>query len=434
MKILKLNAENVKRLQVVEITPTGEIVTITGRNGQGKTSVLDSIWWALAGTSHIQAAPIRRGQNKARIRLDLGELVVERRFTEGASTLSVENAEGARFPSPQKMLDALLGELSFDPLAFSRMDARRQFDELRHVARLEVDIDQLDGLNRSDYAKRTDVNRDAKALRAQADAVTFPADTPEQVANDESALVDELEDAGRHNTDLEQRRARREAAQQEIAAKRQVVAELGERAQELRRQAEALDAQAADIVVQANGLQARLDTAPTLPPPIDTAELRRRIDHARVVAGNVAKRALKAKLIGEAAAKEAGARAFTEQMEAREQAKADAIRAAQMPVEGLGFGDGLVTYNGVPLVQCSSAEQLRVSVALAMAANPKIRVIRIQDGSLLDDESLAAIAAMAKEQDYQIWIERVATDGKVGVLIEDGMVKQSVAHAPEAAA
>src|SRR3989337_2937510 len=59
MKILKLTAENVKKLRAVEITPTGELVEVTGRNGAGKTSVLDAIWWALAGTKHIQAVPIR---------------------------------------------------------------------------------------------------------------------------------------------------------------------------------------------------------------------------------------------------------------------------------------------------------------------------------------------------------------------------------------
>jgi energy-coupling factor transporter ATP-binding protein EcfA2 len=434
MKILKLNAENIKKLQAVEITPTGEIVTIAGKNGQGKTSVLDSIWWALAGTSHIQAEPIRKGQTKARVRLDLGEIIVERRFAEGGhSSLFVENAEGARYQSPQKMLDALLGELSFDPLAFSRMDPRRQFDELRRVVKLEVDLEQLDGLNRADYAKRTDVNRDAKSLRAQADAITVPADTPAELADDEGALVDELQNAGEHNAQLEARKARREAAVQDVKSKRDGAAGLRDRAAALRRQADELDAAATGAFAEADELEAKLEQAPALPDPIDTAALRKRIEQARVIAGNVAKRELKTKLASQATAKENEARALTEQMEARDQAKAEALATAQFPVPGLGFGEGVVTYNGVPLEQCSSAEQLRVSVGLAMAANPKIRVIRIQDGSLLDDESLAAIAAMAKDNDYQVWIERVTTDGKVGVIIEDGMVKQP-AIAAEAAA
>ena len=60
MKIIKFEAEHVKRIAVVEITPAGHVVEITGKNGQGKTSVLDSIWWALAGTRSHQPEPINR--------------------------------------------------------------------------------------------------------------------------------------------------------------------------------------------------------------------------------------------------------------------------------------------------------------------------------------------------------------------------------------
>jgi hypothetical protein len=131
-------------------------------------------------------------------------------------------------------------------------------------------------------------------------------------------------------------------------------------------------------------------------------------------------------------------RQLTLQMSAREEEKQRAIAAAQMPVDGLGFGDGVVTYNGVPLEQASSAEQLKVSLGIAMAANPKLRVIRIQDGSLLDDDSMAQVAAMAKDGGYQVWVEKVDTTGKIGVVIDDGMVVavdgQKVKQAEEVAA
>ena len=38
MKIVRLTAENIKRLVAVEITPDGNVVQITGKNGAGKTS------------------------------------------------------------------------------------------------------------------------------------------------------------------------------------------------------------------------------------------------------------------------------------------------------------------------------------------------------------------------------------------------------------
>ena len=426
MKILKLTAENVKKLVAVEITPSGDIVTITGKNGAGKTSVLDSIWWALAGTSHIQAQPIRKGQTKARIKLDLGELIVERKFTESSSTLSVENAEGARFPSPQKMLDALLGELSFDPLAFSRMDPRNQLDELRRVSELDVDIDRIDALNKGDYAKRTDINRDAKAKRAQVEGIVIPAGAPAALV-DEAVLIEELQKAGEANTEIEKRKSRRESAQNDANQKKRTAAEARDRAAKYRADADLLDKQASVFLAEAAEIEKKIDEAPELPKPVDVTALRQAIEQARVTNKTISERnqaaERKAAAIKEAKELEAQSAALTASMEGREKAKADAITRAKLPVEGIGFGEGIVTYNGIPFDQASSAEQLRVSMSIAMAANPKLRVIRITDGSLLDDDSLAAITDMAKAGDYQVWIERVSADGKMGILIEDGMVK-----------
>ena len=88
--------------------------------------------------------------------------------------------------------------------------------------------------------------------------------------------------------------------------------------------------------------------------------------------------------------------------------------------------------NGVPFDQASDAEQLRVSTQIAIALNPQLRVIRIRDGSLLDDDAMKQLAEIADKNDFQIWIERVRSDDKVGFVIEDGHVKgQPVAEAAE---
>ncbi len=93
-------------------------------------------------------------------------------------------------------------------------------------------------------------------------------------------------------------------------------------------------------------------------------------------------------------------------------------------INGLAFDAEGVTFNGIPFQQCSSAEQVRIAVAVAAALNPKIRVIRIADGSLLDSASMAEIERLAKEHDMQIWIERVDESGGVGIVIEDGAVRE----------
>ena len=288
MKILQLTAENVKKLKIVDITPTDGLNQITGKNGSGKTSVLDSIWWALGGAKNIQDVPIRTGCETARIRLDLGDLVVERKFGKGAGLTVRPKATTAteihgmfadkkvKLESPQDILDALVGRLTFDPLAFANKSRKDQYEELKSIANLEVDIEALKATNDSDFKRRTDINREAKAKHAQSDGVVIPTAPDRPI--DESALIGSIQEAAESNASIERQKAARE-------------------------------------------------------------RMRR-----------------------------------------------------------------------------------RVSVAIAMAANPKLRVLRVRDGSLLDEDGIAMLAKLANERDYQIWLERVDSTGKIGVVMEDGEV------------
>src|SRR5512138_480602 len=126
-KITKLEVTNFKRIRAIEIEPSGAIVQVRGRNGAGKSSCLDAIAAALGGEKLAPAEPIRRGTDCAVIRVELDDgTVVERRWTASGSTLKLMSKEGAKFDKPQKRLDDLIGRLSFDPLAFSRLPAKEQ--------------------------------------------------------------------------------------------------------------------------------------------------------------------------------------------------------------------------------------------------------------------------------------------------------------------
>lgn len=429
MKIVQLQAENVKRLKAITITPDGNIVEITGRNGQGKSSVLDAIWWALSGTTHIQAVPIRKGENEAWIRLDLGEIKVTRTFRARedktfTTSIVVENTEGARYPSPQRMLDSLLGALSFDPLAFTRMDGKAQMETLKRFV-AGIDFDAIDKANKADFDRRTDVNRQARTLRAQAIGIAVPEDAPAERIDD-AALVEEMLRAGEHNALVERRKANRDTF---LADTQRLEA----RAADLRAQAQELLDEAADVDERAAERRRQIAAAEPLPEPIDTAALRERIDDARTINAAVALREQRRQLEAQAAEAEAQADALTKAMEERAAQKRDAIAKAALPVPGIGFGEDEILLDGVPFDQASSAEQLRTSVAIAMAANPKLRVIRVQDGSLLDEEAMRILAEMAAAADYQVWIEVVQSGRSAAIVIEDGAVRGAIAVAAEAA-
>lgn len=396
MKIVSLEAENYKRLKAVEITPDGNMVVIGGRNAQGKSSVLDAIWAALGGREGNKASkPIRDGEDKARVRLDLGDMIVTRVWSGENSTVKVESVDGAVFKSPQALLDGLIGRLSFDPLAFTRLAPKEQREALIGLVELPVDLDEIDRERAALFAKRTDAGRDGKAIGD----VTVDKNLPEAESS-ASEYISRI-------------RAAQEQKQAVVDAER-AVNDAGDRLAKIR--AELAAAEAAYDVADKH---AQTVVSPT----DDVAQLEEELasleaSNAAIRANNTAraKQETKNTLRTEY-------EALTKQIADLDAKKKDALASAEFPVDGLGFNEHGVTFQDVPFEQASSAEQIRVSIAMAISGNPKLRVMRIMDGSLLDDENLGMIAASAAEHDMQVWVERVGTGAEIGVIIEDGAVQ-----------
>ena len=195
MHITQLTAENVKKLEAVQITPDGKPVILTGDNEAGKSTVLDCIWIALRG--EIPSQPIREGQTKGSITLtievdgDEQDITVELTFTSKGSYLSVKDADGKKKSAPQTLLDGLISSLTLDPLAFSRMKPKDQRETLLRIA--GIDLTKWEENYKKLYEARTAVNRTfAEKQTAFKQCPEPPEGTPdrEQSAND---LIDEIE-------------------------------------------------------------------------------------------------------------------------------------------------------------------------------------------------------------------------------------------------
>ena len=436
MKIISLKAENIKRLRAVTITPGPDnLVEITGRNGAGKTSVLDSLWWALAGNRSHQSRPIRQGETEARIRLDLGDVIVKRTFkaqvVEGddqpeapriTTRIVVETAEGARFPSPQKMLDDLVGSLSFDPLAFMRADPKGQYDALRELVGL--DFSEEEAAQRNDYDARTEANRTAKAARARAAALPVD-DAPEMV--DVEGIQGRIAEIEAANEAVRTRQRVIDESSREISEAAHARNVARERVDELAR---ALDGARSIAERAQSDVELKEAAHKQLPPAgevTDLGPIREKL-RAGLRSNEAAQDARlkwrqKEEARVEAEQAEEVSKALTTRMAGRVAAMRKKVGEAEMPVPGLSLEDGAVTFKGLPIDQASDADQLRISCAIAMRGNHKLRVLRIRDGSLLDVDSMIVLRDMAAEADYQVWIERVDTTGKVGFVIEDGALK-----------
>ena len=418
LRILKLQAENVKKIKVVEITPEGDAVIVSGRNGQGKTSVLDCIWYALGGKKAIAKVPIRKGEKKASIRTELGtkenkkvEYVIDRIWTDNEhSYLEVRAGDGGMFSTPQKLLDGLIGVLSFDPLEFARSDKKDQRDILMLAGKMRADWEKLKSLTGSDWShygnyidgidaatssifdSRTEINRRVKSLANQLDAIEIPdefEDTkPVEMSKllDQQKAVDRLRVLNREIEDTERR-----------------IDELIESSKKLHQQRGALVAKGVDVKNE-KAIREKVEKADEINEYARIAEQKKSLMKDHKENADASER-------------------FTDIIDKLRQLKTDVVAKSKLPIEDLGFSEDGVTYKDLPLEQVSDSEKLKISMAIAMALNPKIRVIRITDGSLLDKDSMRIIEQMAKDKDFQVWVESVSDEpGKVGVFISEGEV------------
>jgi chromosome segregation ATPase len=408
MKIVKLTAENIKKLVAVEITPTGNMIKITGKNGAGKTSVLDAISFALGGKDEIQSQPIRKGEKKAKAELDLGDFVVRRTFTEnGSSSLIIENKEGARYGSPQAMLDAILGKLSFDPLGFMRLDAKAQFETLKSLT--GVDTSDIETKRKTVYDERTATNKELRAIEIRYNAITVPIDVPDKEVSSVD-VANKISEANTLQSKKDRAVEKNQRLTEDIKRGNEKIASLKDEIKKCEEAVKSLESQR-ELNLP--------DTKIVVP---DTEVLQ--VELANVEVRNKAFRLKqeKDKLRIELELAKKKSEEQSKEIESLDAEKLNRVSSAKFPVEGITFGDGFVAYNELPLDQASDAEKLRISMAMAMAMNPKLRVLRVTDGSLLDSDSLKIIEEMAQKNDYQVWMEMVDESGKIGIVIEDGTI------------
>jgi DNA repair exonuclease SbcCD ATPase subunit len=421
-KIIQLTAENVKRLQAVDITPQGNVVEISGANGQGKSSVLDAIAMALGGANEAPTMPIRRGAEKAKIVLQLDNLKVIRTFTKSGSTLIVETADGARFQSPQAILDKLTGKITFDPLAFIRLKRDEQAKVLRDLVGL--DFTAQDYERRQLYDARTVLNAAVKKAQAVAEAMPFHKDAPE-AEPDTAALLTEIEEANRRNKAFDDEESQIARMADQAVEWRNTAASWREEIVRLEAalvEARAAEKNATDEAQNTIAALEDLKLAHASTDKVDEAPIRQRIKDAELVRSQVRQNWERAAALKAVEDQKAGAFDLTLKIDALDKAKNDALAATKFPLEGLSFSETGVVFDGIPFDQVNTAEQLRVSVAIAAAMNPKLKVMLIRHGNDLDAESFAQLGVLAAEHGLQVWIERIE-GGKGAVVIEDGTVR-----------
>jgi recombinational DNA repair ATPase RecF len=394
---------------------TGDVISFCGKNGSGKTTALDALKVILAGAKTVNLErPIKDGQTHSEIIAEIDGVKIVREYVGkpggkySTSVKAFDAGTGFEMPNPQSTIEKLLGRggaYMLDPLAFSGLGPTAQVTAMQKL--LDLNVDDLDDKAGALKEELKFAERALEELRAKNANNPSTEGAPESPV-DVSALAAELSgietaanNIGRGEEHLRIKRDLIEDLKGQIA---RLTADLETKEKEAAEYAERVEAERE----RAKGLRSAEDVR---------AELSTAQAHNDLYS-------LAVRLEGDRKAfreKEARRVQIENELDAIKSERKKRVAEKKMPVSGLEFGDGGLLYNGQPFSQASRGETIEVGTAIALAmADGQVKVVLIEDASLLDDEHLASVRRLAEAAGAQLILEMVRpSDGEGTVVVLD---------------
>lgn len=403
VKINSLEIENVKRIKAVKLEPTKDGLTVIGgKNGQGKTSVLDAIIWGLGGDSYKPSVPQRIGAlvpPSIHIELDNG-LIVERKGANSA--LKVTDSTGKK--SGQKLLNVFISKLALNLPAFLESSDKEKADTLLQIIGVGDQLSKLEEQEKKLYNDRREVGRWATMKQEAAKNMPSFSGVPEEPVS-ASELIKEQQAILLKNAENEKKR-RNADHYNKVLAEAQIAYDEAKKALE---QAEK------DCVEARKSAEGLKDES--------TAELEKSIADVDALNEKIRTNRKKKDAEEEAERYQQKYDALTCDLEDVREQKKQLLDGAKLPLPGLSVSDGKLLYKGIPWDGMSGAEQLKVATAIVRELNPKCGFVLMDKLEQMDVDTLNEFGEWLKEQGLQVIATRVSTGEECSVIIEDGMVK-----------
>ena len=420
VKITALEAENVKRIKAVALTPSPTGLTLVGgNNNQGKTSVLDALAWALGGDRFRPDAAQRDGAiAPAHLKVTLSNGVVVERKGKNAS-LTVTDPTGRR--SGQQLLNAFVEPLA---LALPRvMDAsdKEKADILLRIIGIGAELHTRDLEIKGLYDKRTFTGQLAAQKKHFAEEMISYPEAPDEPVS-ASELIRQQQDILARNGENQRLRAQYAELEQQV---QQCVDELKrtrERIATLQQLADELDAKHTKLF---NQRETARKTVSQLQDE-STAELEASIRDIEETNRKVRANLEKSRAEDEAAQYASEYDRLTESIQQKRADRMALLNGADLPLPGLSVEDGVLTYKGKHWRDMSGSDQLRVAAAIVRRLNPDCGFVLLDKLEQMDMTTLQEFSAWLEAEGLQAIATRVSTGSECQIIIEDGMVKDAV--------
>lgn len=403
MKINKLEIENVKRIKAVKIEPTKDGLTIIGgKNNQGKTSVLDSIAWALGGERFRPSQAQREGSvipPNLKIVMDNG-LIVERKGKN--SDLKVTDPSGKK--AGQQLLNEFIEQLALDLPRFMEATGKEKAKTLLHIIGVDATIVELEKKENEIFNSRQAIGRIADQKEKYAKEQPYFPDAPDEPV----AAFDLIRQ------------------QQEILAKNGENQRLRQNLHNLEQELQRTNDQLAELLRKQSDIEEKVRVARLSAADLhdeSTAELEKNLAEIDEINRKVRANLDKDKAEEDAKNYRNQYKKYTAELEDVRKEKADLLASAELPLPGLSVKDGELIYNGAKWDCMSGSDQLKVATAIVRKLNPKCGFVLLDKLEQMDLDTLQEFGKWLEAEGLQAIATRVSTGDECSVIISDGYVE-----------
>jgi DNA repair exonuclease SbcCD ATPase subunit len=413
VKINALELENVKRIKAVKIDPTQNGLTIIGGdNNQGKTSVLDSIAWALGGDKNKPSNAAREGSTippVLKVTLSNG-IIVERKGKN--SSLKVTDPSGKK--AGQNLLNSFIEQLALDLPKFMNKTNKEKAEVLLNIIGVGDQLAVYQKQENDLYQERLTVGRIADQKAKFAKEQPFFEDAPKDLVSPQD-LINQQQAILAQNG--ENQRKREKVTQYEYQVKT-LTDEVVRYEQMLNQKKEELNKATYDLSVAKTDALDLLDQS--------TDELEKNLAEIEETNRKVRANLDKEKAEEEAKGYKSQYDNLTNQIEDVRKQKYDLLNNADLPLPELSIEDNELTYKGKKWDSMSGSDQLRVSTAIVRKLNPDCGFVLLDKLEQMDLRTLTEFNTWLEQEGLQAIATRVSTGDECSVIIEDGYVKENV--------
>lgn len=459
MKTTRIHIKNLFGISETELD--GRSMEVTGSNGVGKTSIIDSIKYALTNDSSRDYV-IKNGESEGEIFIETDTgLTIDRKKRVNQADYKNIRQDGKPVQSPEAFVRELFTPLQIDPIKFTQMSRQEQnriildliefdwdlnwikekFGEIpqgvdyqQNILQVLNDIQSEKGVY---FQTRQDINREIRNKTAFISDIAkdipqgFQAEKWE--AYDLSEAYTKITKAQEYNSRIERAKLFKDSydnkvrgyqAEMEIAVsnlksaiaaeREQLTSEIERKKTEIKAAEDKLNSLSDKIADKTKIFEseyrekvAKLDSDIKVANEyigkqlVDVSVMQTEVKTAEEMKKHLNEYRRMKSMQDELEALEEHSKALTSKIELARELPGEILKTATIPVKGLTVKDDIPLINGLPVSNLSEGEQLQLCVDVALSKPNSLQIILIDGAEKLSEKNRLALYEKCKEKGLQ---------------------------------